>query len=262
LNKKFLFFAISLLCILSFSGCSIVETTELTEDESDAIAIYTAKIISKYDKDLTQGIVYISNDTRLALEGADSEDEDSDAETDTESADSDTTETAESETTESDTSESETDATGETTSDTSTDTDNLSGDTTLTDVIGISGVTFSIDSTEIADDYTVEGLYSLFPRTGYEYFIVHVTAHNASSEDVNLDIASKGLKFSCKIGDTSVSSEGTLLLNDLATYQGTISAGSDLSLVMLYQFKPEVLSAATVYSIRVSTGDAIYRITQ
>lgn len=245
-KKRILFFSLAVLFCFLLTGCSLM--TNLTSDEEDQIALYTAKVISKYNTKQKQGVTYISDETRQKLaKQQDSSDTDSADASDDASSDSSS-------------GSGSADSTDTSSGSTATDEGSSLPTISLTDAVAIDGLTLSVTGTSVSDDYNADNIYVLTPTSGKKYFVVTVSAVNTTGSDLTVDLRSKGLSYACAIGDSSVSSEGTILLNDLSSYQGTIPAGGTQELILLFQFPPASLSDTSGYYLKVKSQDTVYRV--
>ncbi len=256
-----------LLCVLlagtsvfAFSACG-TQMTELSDDQMEAIAMYSADVVSKYNGGQKKGYSFYIP----------SAEEDSDADNTNSSENGNTSDggnTADPNANGENGTTTDPNANGE---NGTTDPGTANGgnvitntvDSTLTDLIGQSGITFAITASEVVDHYTVEGVMDLSPGSGKEYFLLHVTAVNSGASDAALDIPSKGFTYTCTVGDSTVSSSGSgFVSNEFSSWSGTIPAGGTQELLLFFPFKKEALTDTSVFQLNAAKAGTRYRITQ
>ena len=108
---------------------------------------------------------------------------------------------------------------------------------TLTEALQIAGVDAQVTSTELgAASYEEGDYYAMDASAGKTFLVVHVTLSNQTAEDISVDLLSGQPQFGAEVnGAGAVSAEMTVLSNDLATYQGTLAAGSSVDTALLFQ---------------------------
>ena len=247
-KKRFLCFSLSILTVLSLSGCT--QLTPLTEEQEEAIVMYSADVVSRYNSRMSKGYYYYYPPSEEEEETKkDTSAPTSDDNTGSSGADS------------SGTTDSENGGGSTAGGDTSSET--TAAESTLTDLIGMSGLSFGITKSEVVDHYTVAGVMDLSPGSGKKYFLLHITAVNNTGADITLDMPSLGCKFSCAIGDASVSSSGNgFVSTELSSWKGTIPAGGSQELLLFFPFADDKLTDTSVFYLKAEKNGTIYRITQ
>lgn len=249
--KKITYLLPAVLLAVSLTGCG-TQMTELSDEDAEAIAMYSADVVQKYNGNQKKGYSFYipsaedrdSDSSNTSTDGGNEPAADSSAETP--AVDSGGSVDA------------ETSAESGSSVEVSADVD-----TTLTDLIGQDGISFAITSGEVVDHYTVEGVMDLSPGSGKEYYLLHVTAVNSGAVDAALDIPSKGFTFTCTIGDSTVSASGSgFVSNEFSSWQGTIPAGGQQELLLFFPFKKEALSDTSVFQLTAVKDGTYYRITQ
>ena len=93
--------------------------------------------------------------------------------------------------------------------------------------------------------------------------MVTVTAVNSGAAGKDIDLAAKGLKYSCTIGDKAVMSSGNgFLPNDMNSWAGNIPAGGTKELLLLFPFDNSVLENTSSFTLKAMKDGDIYRITE
>ena len=244
-KKKILFFAISVLLCFVLSGCGM---TSLTADEEEQIALYSAKMIAKYNVNQTQGISYVSDKTAKQYKKDQSKKE----KTQQDDVAS-TSKTDSSDLSSQDASDSSKNSSGN--SDAKTSTDNTATkdslkEISLTDVLGIKGISFAITGTEVVDEFKDATSFVLSPTDGYKFFVVHFAVTNQTTQDIGVDLLSVKPSIYCTVNGSTVSSDSTILLDDLSTFQGTIKANEIQNMVLLFQFPQDSLGDTSGYYLK------------
>lgn len=222
------------------TGCGTPLMT-MTEDEENTVVNYAAHIVSKYNKAQSDGLVYVSD---AALEedvasGESLKDEDS------------TSQTGDLGTGDEEVPPVDTEMTG--------DTDAI--ESTLTDVLALSGVSAVFRGVETADSYTESDVMLLVPDSGKTYLIAYVTVSNETDSDIECDFLGENITYHLLVNETDeLTAERTILSNDLTTYDGTISAGKSVDMVILFQEKTSLLSDADSYKILANKDGTDYSI--
>ncbi len=108
--------------------------------------------------------------------------------------------------------------------------------TTLTKAIGVKGIKFAYKGAYVADSYKSGDVYDIRPDLGNELVVMRVRAVNNSEKNRKVDLLDKGLIYIASYGDTSINNDGSILMNDLGTYDGTVKGHGKEDLVLLFQF--------------------------
>lgn len=226
-KKKMALGLVISLVIVMLCGCG-EKLYELTEDETNSIAAYSAHVIAKHNTVQTKGVVKLT----------DSESEPQDEALDVEA-------------TETESVQDETLVGGEDTQE--------SPDTPLVspqEALAIEGLNVSFQNYEVRDDYIEGNYYAIDAPSGSQILILHFNLTNTGDTDVACDVLSRSMQFQATVNDTfQKKSDVTILLNDLSTYQGTISAGASEEAVLLFTMPSEELVSVENLLLKVTEGD-------
>lgn len=205
-KKRVLFLGISLLLCFVFSGCGD-EMYSLTEEEEQLIVDYSAKVVAKYNKASDVGVskLYFSSDEQEEVKA--DEQNDIGEEEMPDIPDIGTTEGA----------------TGEATSQVS-----------FGEAFGFESVEFSNEGFEVEQEYNNSDMVLLRAPKGKSYLVLNIKATNTSESSVDLDLLSSNPTFTVSLNGNTYNNETTILLNDLTTYQGELSAKGSADLVILF----------------------------
>lgn len=256
-KKISILMAAILLCV-SLTGCTSM--IDLTDEEKEEIAIYTSSLISKYNRNQTNGITYISEQTRQEIaeqeafyhpeEITEPEAEDvSDSGESSEPSEGDVDVTADGNV-----------STGATATATQT-AEAVTGETiTLTELVGKSGLSVSYQGATAATNYGSDGVFDLSPTRGYQYLVMTFQLKNTSSSAMSVDLDDLDLVFRATVGGVTARADQTILLEDFQTYAGSIAAGGTQNVVLLFQYPSDGLSDLSNLSLRVDRGGATYTV--
>lgn len=206
MKRKFTLTILLLTMCLCFSGCA--KMIVLTEGEEDAIASFSASVISKFNRNMSKGATAVVLDKPAK-------------------------ETPVEEETPQDTPGGEGDGNA------GQDTLDSSEAKPLSEVIGIEGLEFSLTGINAMESYQMSDYLDLRPNEGKVYLAASFKAQNASEAPIDVDLKAMKLRFTALVEGTSVSSESTILPNDLSMYSGQIGPGEEQGLVVLFQIDRE-----------------------
>ncbi|GEM_PF-946096 len=262
-RKKIIFLCLTIICGLVFGGCAHVY--ELSEEDEKQIAIYCARATSKYNRTLQQGAVNVREDT--SGEGATTKSRIFDDVTASDSIgfDEDV---------------SDVDG-GDDISDIpepiSGDTGDI-GDTNIPDIddmdtdgesealisknapglghaLGMPELKFSFVKAQDVTNYSFDGYFDLSPSAGNHFLVLEFKVKNTSDEDIELNIPNMGVSFRATVDGAANTSDRTILLNDLSSFNGTIKAHKKQNMVLLFQFGPEYLKDLSNVKLQVISGE-------
>ncbi|MCI5620023.1 MAG: hypothetical protein MR355_00425 [Lachnospiraceae bacterium] len=226
-KKKMALGLVVSLVLVMLCGCG-EQLYELTEDETNSIAAYTAHVISKHNTSQLKGVVTMT-DSQPEPQDESLED----ASTETEPAQEEVVSGGE------DTPESQ-------------DTPLVS----LQEALAIEGVNVSFQSYEVKDYYIEGKYYAINAPAGSKLLILHFALSNSGDTDVACDVLSRSISFQVTVNDTyQKKSDVTILLDDLSTYQGTIAAGTSQNAVLLFTMSTEELNSVEQLLLKVTEGE-------
>lgn len=211
--------ASAVLAAVLLGGCGEAPY-ELTKEEEGIVVNYSAHVLAKYNKYQKDGLKYVYEQEEEPVEEAATEQIPE--------------EPAETPDTESTTPESGAPADG-------TEEADPVATATLQDVFGTGGLNIQYMGARIADNYVESDVYALNANPGKTYLIMEIGISNSSGVAENLDILNSMPKFQATVnGDTTASSEITILTEDFSTYEGVIEADETVPTVLLFQIPNSV----------------------
>ncbi len=235
MNKKIaLIIVLSIVCV-SFCGCSW--TKSISEDDTKLIAVYSAKIVAKYNTKQKDGIVYIDNDDALK---AISDLENEQKKKQEESATANTTNSTSSSKSKNQQAE-------------------VKPAVPLETALGLGNVNFAYLGSEVKDSYTTS-VYDMTPNAGNKFLVMRFKM--TANADGEVNILSKNPKFKATVNQgATATNEISLMPDDLATFKGTLKAGESRDLVILFQFKGDDLANIQSTSLQCTSNGGTSDIT-
>ncbi len=212
-----------LVCLLVFScmlltGCT--KLYEMTEEEENQVVLYSAKIVSKYNRRQDVGYSYVS-----------------DAKKEKKSGNTTTTE----------------DETASATEDQQT----VEPQITLTEAIGVDGISFEYTGYELSKTIATSDVSIPDASDGKTYVLLHVTISNTSQEAKLVDLINNRITYQLAINDTeAVDGLTTLASIDLSSYYNkALEAGNTADTVLMFEVN-ETDAAAISKLVLTVTGTA------
>lgn len=187
----------------------------MTEEEEDQVVLYAAKMVSKYNRAQDTGYSYVSKENK---------DKQQDADTDAD-GDADEQNTQQSE-----------------------------PQMTLSDAIGIAGVSFSYQGYDISTSYETTDVAIPDAGEGYSYLILHIQVTNTTEQAVLVDLINQPITYKITINDeTTVDGLTTLSMADLSTYYNkSLDAQETMDTDLLFQVSTADLENISSLTLQVS----------
>ncbi len=247
-RRKSLLFVILTTLVLTFTGCAD-SFPELTEAEGEAVGEYAARLLLKYDANNRSRLVDFSEvearDRKLAekrrkelekLEAAQSQEEKEesgmDPVEDTPIVDN---------------------------SQSVGPTIPVAG--SLEEFFGLpEGVLLVYNGCEVQQSIESD-IFTLDATAGKKLLLLKFGVHNQSGADVVVDMLSQNAQIRVSVNDTyTVSPLRTMLLEDLATYKDTVSAGGSMDTLLVVEINEETANAITAISLSLKNDLKTYTI--
>lgn len=236
---------LTVLC-LSLTGCgSLVDMPELSEEQEEVITEYAAGLMLKYDTKYTTSLLdedelakrqeKEANDRakeRAYKEAAEAYLANKANESKNEHVESDSKQPSE------------------------------SYDTQISDIAsfyGLDGFTISYTGYELCESYPSSGadlLMAMDATDGKQLLVLSFDVQNVSGGEANFDMFYRKPSFTITLnGSEKVRQQATLLLDDMAAYNGSISAGSSEPMVLIYEVDDSVTGVdSLVMTVKNDTG--------
>ena len=239
---KITYISVALIAAAVLSGCDMIPSLDLTEEQSTLIAEYAAGKLLEYAKGHPGGLMLVEDIDRADVNpGLKKEEPEPDTlipeqlpgplESDGAPVQTDDQDTAEP----SDISASDTEAlvnTGEEVPAEPTK--------TIAEALGIEGATITYDRFETAMTYpdNTELAFTMKAAPGKELLIVHFVLSNPGSSDINAYTDSSNFKVRLMLnGSEKLRGDVTFLDNDLMNYQGLLTPGAQVDSVLVFEIK-------------------------
>ena len=233
INRKIALCLLTASVGLSVTGCG-TPLYELTDEETELVTAYSAKIVSKYNELAEVGVCNAS-----ILEGEIDPIDEADLKPIDDFIDISSEVIASSDA-----------GTQPETVETSYE---VNSTYNLSDILEVEGIDFYVKQFNIDDAYVDEGVFSTTASSGNKFLILDICATNTTDQPIDVDMLSKTCEFQLTINNSNTAkSQTTILLNDLSTYQGTISPGDSEDLVLLFQFSTSALEYVDAISMDVT----------
>ena len=226
---------------LLFTGCGPT-MIDLTEEQENDVALYSAKVVSKFNINQDKGIMSLPKEDKTdstvpAVPGDSTEKKETGDDSSTEPA----AQPGDSE-------------------DDTEDSTEVVVSKTLTEALDVKNISFLYRDAKVSSSYGSGDVYDLTPDKGNELVVMRFKAVNNSSTDVKVNLFKMNLHFSASYGSKSANSDATLLLNDLTTYEGTIKAGKSKNMVVLFQFPKGTVKDTSKIVLQETMNSTTYQI--
>lgn len=225
--KRIMTVFLSLLIAGAFlTGCGQNEMVELSEEQQTQVAEYAAGLLLKYASNYHSRLVD-SEEELIALADKRAHKEELQAKANAMKQQ-----------------EAQEEQAAEVSNNQSTGVVDMSGDSaanvTMEDILDTVSVTITYNGYELLDSYPEESednyVFAMDATQGNKLLVMHFTMTNVTAESMEVDIASAGCKFLCKVnGEGYHNVLTTMLLNDLAAYKGTVDAGTSQDVVLVLE---------------------------
>lgn len=217
--------------VLVTGGCG-EKPISLTNEEESIIVYYAAHVVSKYNTRQPDGVTYVPP-------------EELQEETETEEV----TDTQEQGT--------ETELQGSEAAEGTAPTQPEIETVSLTEALGLEGITAEYAGAELKSSYTEEEYVSFNAASGYIYLAVSINLKNTTDAEVNCDMLTKKISIQATVnGEQKAVAKTTVLLNDLGTYQDKIAAGETVSTILLFEV-PDVVTEVNSLTLKMTQGDSV-----
>ena len=229
-NSRMKICTLLLLAGFAVTGCGD-KLTSLTPDQENAVISYSSHVVSKFNKNQTDGVTYVNTTS-------------SESTMSTQTAENSNPKTASKQQTQTSNANTETQTQNQSTTmtqdvptqNTQNQTQALPAEKSLTDALGIPSVTASIVSYGIESQITDQSFtLELSPETGMKSMVLHVDLTNGGKTDTPINFVSSNTQFQLVVNHTlTVESEKSSLQSDLSAYNQTIKAGDVNHAVLIF----------------------------
>ncbi len=239
MKKRIMYLFLAMLLTVC-SGCG-TSLAEMTETEEEIVVRYAANVIAKYNHGQSDGIVKI-----YTIKGEEEEEEEVE-------------ETVEEPGTEEM-------ASGDLTAggDLSETGEEIAVEdaveATLTEALGITDLSFTWESVEVAADYSYNDAYLITPSTGKQFAICNISVSNTGEQSVLLDMMSANMSITLQTDSGSYANVSTISINDLSTYYGQIPVGDGDDVVLFFEIPSDTEITTENVSLIIENTNGTYRV--
>lgn len=132
---------------------------------------------------------------------------------------------------------------------------------TLEEVMGLpEGLEVTFREQEVCDSYPAEGDYfSLNAAEGKKLLVLHFDLTNTGSGEQNVDMLASGAMLSVTVNENYTRRAlTTMLLEDLSSYMGTVSAGETAQTVLVIEISEETAENITSLGLQAKNGERTF----
>lgn len=214
----------AILLLVAFSGCGS-KLPQLTYEQEQKIVEYAASTVLRHMEDYNSRLVDLSLYNNLETKSEETEPVGMDPVADTD------------------------------TIDVSSEENQFS----IGEVLSLSDIDLQYGSYEVLDTYPnedTENLYfTLDASNGKKLLVIHFTLQNLSQEDREVNIISVTPQFIVTINDNiKKNAMSTMLLDDISTYAGKLTASGNEKLVLIIEIEEETAASIENMNLTVSTN--------
>lgn len=214
----------AILLLVTFSGCGS-KLPQMTYEQEQTIVEYAASAVLQHMEDYNSRLVDLSLYENLETEPDETESVGMDPVADTDAID------------------------------VSSEDKQLS----IGEVLSLSDLDLQYGSFEVLDTYpndeTENPYFTLDASNGKKLLVLHFTLQNMSEEDKEVDILSVAPQFIVTINDNiRKNALSTMLLEDISTYAGLLTASENQNLVMIVEIEEETAASIENMNLTVSTN--------
>lgn len=229
MNRKISFLCLIISTVMMLSGCGQI-IPDLTEEESDKIALYAATVLMEHDT---------KHKKTLLTEEEVAQEEEKMAERARNKAEREAREAQSKE--------------GSVQEPTPVYSD-------INEIILLDGIQISYDSYEVCESYpdqdSEELVFTLDAAEGQKLLVVKFCLTNQSDSVVEANVFDKNPTFSLVLnGGSKKKSLSNMLLDDFAFFKQEMEAGEEDIAVVVFSYPEEELNTVTSMSLKVSCGD-------
>lgn len=212
-----------LLAAMLMGGCG-EKSYELTDEERELIAGYSAHVVTKYNTYQKEGLVRVIPEETEEVETEQEEQNMAEKVPDNETQIPipDATEILE-------------------------DAEPVAVSATLAELFGTQEIEIAYRGASLVDSYMEDGYYALYPDAGKQFLVLQIDVTNIGEEPVEIDYLTDTTEFQVILngGDANVA-EPTILTDDFSTFQAELNAGETSETVLLFQVSAIETAVETV----------------
>lgn len=129
----------------------------------------------------------------------------------------------------------------------------------IADFLDLTGVEISYAGYEIVDTYpegeAKEAYFFMSATEGNKLLVLRFSALNVSGEELSIDLSKSQTRYKIILNGTEKNALTTMLLNDMAYYQGTLAANESIELVLLCEIQDDQTEFIDTLQLKMKSVD-------
>ena len=129
----------------------------------------------------------------------------------------------------------------------------------IADFLDLTGVEISYAGYETVDTYpegeAKEAYFFMSATEGNKLLVLRFSALNVSGEELSIDLAKSQTRYKIILNGTEKNALTTMLLNDMAYYQGTLAANESIELVLLCEIQDDQTEFIDTLQLKIKSVD-------
>ena len=129
----------------------------------------------------------------------------------------------------------------------------------IADFLDLTGVEISYAGYETVDTYpegeAKEAYFFMSATEGNKLLVLRFCALNVSGEELSIDLAKSQTRYKIILNGTEKNALTTMLLNDMAYYQGTLAANESIELVLLCEIQDDQTEFIDTLQLKMKSVD-------
>ena len=129
----------------------------------------------------------------------------------------------------------------------------------IADFLDLTGVEISYAGYETVDTYpegeAKEAYFFMSATEGNKLLVLQFSALNVSGEELSIDLSKSQTRYKIILNGTEKNALTTMLLNDMAYYQGTLAANESIELVLLCEIQDEQTESIDTLQLKMKSVD-------
>ena len=129
----------------------------------------------------------------------------------------------------------------------------------IADFLDLTGVEISYAGYETVDTYpegeAKEAYFFMSATEGNKLLVLRFSALNVSGEELSIDLSKSQARYKIILNGTEKNALTTMLLNDMAYYQGTLAANESIELVLLCEIQDDQTEFIDTLQLKMKSVD-------
>lgn len=129
----------------------------------------------------------------------------------------------------------------------------------IADFLDLTGVEISYAGYETVDTYpegeAKEAYFFMSATEGNKLLVLRFSALNVSGEELSIDLSKSQTRYKIILNGTEKNALTTMLLNDMAYYQGTLAANESIELVLLCEIQDDQTEFIDTLQLKMKSVD-------